>query len=378
MERKIFLKTKLGILGGGQLAKMLLQAASKYHIHTSVLGSESSPSKGLCSKFYVGDINDYDSVFKFGNEVDVITTEIDQVNVDALIDLEKKGKKVYPCPKALKTIQNKGLQKSFFTSISIPTSEFSIRNSASEIKENHRPPFIQKFLQYGYDGKGVIAIRDESDLEKIVDAPSLVESFVNIKKEISIIVARSVDGNVKIYPPVEMITNSEANLVDYLLSPARIEDPVIEECSLIAKKIIKELSIVGILAIEMFLTKDNKILVNEISARPHNTGHHTIESNITSQFDQHLRCVLGLPLGDTRLISPAVMVNLLGDASSTGKPNYINVENVFNTENAYLHLYGKSTSKPFRKMGHITIMDEVLDLAIEKAKVLKEKVRVEV
>lgn len=368
----------IGILGGGQLGRMLIQAGMNFNLHISVLDPDKdAPCKSIADEFKAGSLSDFKTVYDFGKKADVLTIEIEHVNADALEKLVKEGVKVFPQPDVIKTIQDKGLQKLFYHKHKIPSSEFRLIDSKAEIFYTEGLiPFFQKLRKGGYDGRGVQRIRSKNDFKKAFDAPSVLEKQVDIAKELSVIVARNESGEVKTYPAVELDFHPKANLVEYLFSPAAISPPVEKKAEQIAMKAAESLKIVGLLAVEMFLTKDGEILVNEIAPRVHNSGHHTIEGNVTSQFEQHLRAILNLPLGSTAVKTPAVMVNLLGEAGCDGVAKYKGLEKVLNVEGVAIHLYGKKFTRPFRKMGHVTIVDRDLKTAKEKAKFVKRTLKV--
>lgn len=361
--------SSIGILGGGQLGKMFLQKAYDFNFEFHVLDPDANCScSKLCKKFTVGDFKDYDTVYNFGKQVDLITIEIEHVNIEALEQLEKEGKLVYPQPSVLRVIQDKGLQKKFYEENEIPTSPFVLVNNRDEIKSHtNMLPVMQKMRKGGYDGKGVKPVKTESDIAEAFDKPSVLEAFADIAMEISVIVARNASGEIKTFPVVEMVFNPEVNLVDNLLSPARISNTIEKQAEEIAIKIADKLKIVGVLAVEMFLTKNNKILVNEMAPRPHNSGHHTIEANITSQYEQHLRAIMNWPLGDTSIVKPSVMLNLLGHRDYTGNAILSGLNEALKISGVKPHWYGKQTTKPFRKMGHITILGDTVDEALKKA-----------
>jgi 5-(carboxyamino)imidazole ribonucleotide synthase len=369
---------KLGILGGGQLGRMLIQEAINYNLTTLVLDPDNdAPCKHIANYFECGSITDFDTVYKFGKKADVITIEIEKVNIEALEQLEKEGKLVFPQSRVIRLIQDKGVQKQFFKENDIPTSPFQLVNTHEDMLNSTIPfPYMLKQRKDGYDGKGVMRINTAADLEDAFDSPCLIEELVNFEKEIAVIVSRNAKGDVKTFPMVEMEFNAEANLVEFLISPSTYPQPIQERAESIAKQIAAALNITGLLAVEMFITHDGEILVNELAPRPHNSGHHTIEGNFVSQFDQHLRSVCNLPLGDTRSISNAVMINLLGEKGHEGVAVYEGMEKVMALEGVYIHLYGKKYTKPFRKMGHITIVDQNREAAIEKANYIKETLKV--
>lgn len=378
MNHKVDLTTKLGILGGGQLGRMLIQEAINFNIHISVLDpSANAPCAALANHFVVGNFNDYATVLEFGKSVDVLTIEIEHVNIEALEELEKMGKKIFPRPSALRTIQDKGLQKLFYKANEIPSAPFHlIENGADALLFKERGPFMQKLRKGGYDGKGVTPLRTESEFNSAFDAPSVLEEFVPFVKELAVIVARNESGQIATFPLVEMEFNPEANLVEFIFSPANVSIETEHKAKFIATDIADKLNHVGLLAIELFLTADGDLLVNEIAPRPHNSGHHTIEACYVSQYGMHLRAILNMPLGSTGLRTPAVMINLLGEKGFEGKARYENIEEVLNTEGAFIHLYGKEETKPFRKMGHITVCNLNLEEAKENARKFLREVRV--
>ncbi len=368
----------IGILGGGQLGRMLIQNAINLNLNISVLDPDkNAPCKHLVRKFSQGSLTDYDTVYAFGQDKDLITIEIENVNIDALKALVKEGKKVYPQPEVIELIQDKGSQKMFYQRNNIPSPDFFLVENRQQItKYADYFPFFQKLRKGGYDGKGVSKLVSPHHLEKAFDAPSVLERLVDFEKELAVIVARSESGEVKCFPVVECEFNPEANLVEYLFSPANIKKNIEKEALRIATLVAEKLEIVGLLAVELFLTKDGKILVNEIAPRPHNSGHHTIEGNVTSQFEQHLRAILNLPLGDTAIVKAGVMVNLLGDFGYEGAAIYQGLEDVLKFSGVYVHLYGKSATKPFRKMGHVTVVDDDILKARQKARLVKSTLKV--
>ncbi|MBS1524616.1 MAG: 5-(carboxyamino)imidazole ribonucleotide synthase [Bacteroidetes bacterium] len=369
---------KLGILGGGQLGRMLIQQAINYNVTVKVLDPDrDAPCRKLCDEFVVGSLSDYETVYKFGKKVDMLTIEIEKVNVDALEALENEGVLVYPQPRIIRLIQDKGLQKQFFKENEIPTAGFQVISSVDQLKNTHIPfPYIQKLRRDGYDGKGVYKVIDESYLEKAFTEPSLIEHWIDFEKEIAVIVARNADGETKTFPMVEMEFNPQANLVEFLVSPSDYSRHIQEEAERIAKKVAESLNIVGLLAVEMFLTKQGQILVNELAPRPHNSGHHTIEGNVVSQFEQHLRAIFNQPLGCTDSLNHAVMINILGEAGYEGPAVYHGIEKVLECPGVYVHLYGKALTKPFRKMGHVTVVDSDREKAIEKARFVQKTLKV--
>ena len=378
MNHKVDLTTKLGILGGGQLGRMLIQEAVNFNIHISVLDpSVNAPCADLANNFVVGNFNDYQTVLDFGKTVDVLTIEIEHVNIEALEELERLGKKVFPRPQALRTIQDKGLQKQFYKANDIPTAPFHLIDNAEDaLLFKEKGPFMQKLRKGGYDGKGVTPLRTEAEFNAAFNAPSVLEEFVPFVKELAVIVARNENGELATFPLVEMEFNSEANLVEFIFSPANVNVEIENNAKKIATDIANKLEHIGLLAIELFLTEDGNLLVNEIAPRPHNSGHHTIEACFVSQYGMHLRAILNMPLGSTGLRTPAVMINLLGEKGFEGKARYENIEEVLHTEGAYIHLYGKEDTKPFRKMGHITVCNLNLEEAKDIARRFLKEVRV--
>ena len=373
---------KLGILGGGQLGKMLLYDAKRYDLHTKVMDSnKDAPCNKIADDFIIGDITDYDDVINFGNSVDLITVEIENVNTDALEFLEKSGKKVYPSPKNLRIIQNKSDQKNFYSKNNLPTSRFKNYSNIEELKRNFRHdnfefPFVWKSSRFGYDGKGVKIIKNIEDLDFSYDHQCLIEEKVSIKKELSVIVSRNTDGEIKCFPVVEMEFNEKSNLVEYVMCPANISKKTEEKAIMIASEIAKKFEMVGLLAVELFVTNKDEILINEVAPRPHNSGHHTIECCVTSQFDQHIRSILNLPLGETGILIPGIMVNLVGENMEERNVNYKNINDIFDIPGVYIHIYGKKKSRLNRKMGHITIVNKDINKAIEIGKSIKNKIKV--
>ncbi len=371
-------KPVLGILAGGQLGRMLIPPALALGLKTRALDpTHHAPIKDAVSEIIHADYQHYDDVYQFGKEVDVLTIEFEHVNVEALTDLEKEGVRVYPQAHVIKIVQNKALQKQFYRDHDIPTPEFHLLQHQDELK-NFIPflPAVQKTAQAGYDGKGVCVLNSEEDLSKALAGPCVLEKKVDLSKELSVIVARNLSGEIVTYPPVEMVFEAEANLLDYLLSPARISEDQQKQAEALAIRIAETLGIVGILAVELFVDQEGKLWVNEIAPRPHNSGHHTIEGNITSQFEQHIRAIFDLPLGATDLIKPACMVNLLGNVAGIGPVQYDGMENALKVPHAHLHLYGKHESRPFRKMGHLTVLHDDLSTAQTTALDLKRQIQI--
>ncbi|MDQ6757599.1 MAG: 5-(carboxyamino)imidazole ribonucleotide synthase [Bacteroidota bacterium] len=366
---------KIGILGGGQLGRMLLQAAANYPVETYVMENDAEcPSAHLCHHFIKGDITKFDDVYNFGKNLTAITIEIESVNVDALQKLENEGVKVYPKPSALSIIKNKIHQKQFYKEHNIPSAEFVITNHSDELKNYKKYfPAIHKVALGGYDGRGVISLNNEFDTG--FNQPAVLEKKINIKKEISIIAATN-GSEMVYYPAVEMIFHPELNLLDYQVSPAELSEKILQRLQTIAAKVVKNLNSPGIFAVEMFLDKENKIWVNETAPRVHNSGHHTIEANYSSQFDMLWRIMLGYPLGNTKHILPAAIVNILGEERSNGAAIYKGLEDILNLQNVFVHLYGKTQTRPGRKMGHVTILNDNRQELINTADKIKQKLKV--
>ena len=372
----------LGILGGGQLGKMLLYETRKYDIKTKVLDpSAEAPCRIACDTFVQGELMDFNTVYSFGKDVDVLTFEIEGVNVEALERLESEGKIVYPSSATLRNIQNKGIQKKFYSRHNIPTSPFKIFQSLSELKsaintDIQTLPFVWKSCTGGYDGKGVSIIRNSRDLDKLPEGECIAEALISFKNELAVIVARNPDGVVITYPVVEMEFHPEANQVEYVLCPARIDDEVARKARNVAEKVSNAFEHVGLLAVEMFQTDGDDILVNEVAPRPHNSGHYSIEASYTNQFEQHLRAILNLPLGKTDSKVGGIMVNLVGAEGYTGEVIYENIDKIMAMDGVTPHIYGKKQTRPFRKMGHVTIVNESLQQARKIAEEVKKSIKV--
>jgi len=366
---------KIGVLGGGQLGRMLIQEAINLNLHIHIMDpDQNAPCASIAQTFTCAAITDFDAVMEFGKDKNLITVEIENVNIEALEMLEKSGVQVYPQPHVLKIIKDKGTQKQFYKKNGIPTSPFVIFDSAQELKNaSIELPAVQKLRTGGYDGKGVQILKDA---KSSFDAPHLIENLIDFEKEISIIVARNDKGQISTFPSVECEFNPEAHLVEFLFSPAEISQEIEKKAKEIAADLIEKIDMVGILAVEMFLTKSGDILVNEIAPRPHNSGHHTIECCETSQFAQHLRAILSLPLGSTALIQPGAMINLLGEKGHTGTAIYGGLSDLLDHDNVFPHLYGKEQTKPFRKMGHITITGKTLKEVKETAEKIKNIIQI--
>jgi 5-(carboxyamino)imidazole ribonucleotide synthase len=368
---------RIGILGGGQLGRMLLQAAANYPIETFVMENDAEcPAAHLCHHFIKGDIRDFNDVYNFGKQLDAVTIEIESVNEQALAKLESEGVRIYPKPSALSIIKNKILQKQFYVSINVPSPSFIITQNKNEIE--HHPDFLpgaHKIAMGGYDGRGVIIIKDEKDITNAFDAPAVLEKLIDIKKEISLIVAINEAGETALYPPVEMIFNKVLNLLQYQLSPAAIDEKILWKAEAIALSVVKNLKSAGIFAVEMFIDQAGNLWVNETAPRVHNSGHHTIEANYCSQFDMLWRILLGYPLGNTGAILPSAMINLIGTEGFSGTVRYEGLEEVLKMENAFVHLYGKTQTRPGRKMGHVTIISDNMQDLTHKANIINRTLK---
>jgi 5-(carboxyamino)imidazole ribonucleotide synthase len=373
---------KLGILGGGQLGKMLLTETRKFDIQTFVLEpNDEAPARLSCNEFFKGSLMDFDTVYQFGKKVDVLTIEIENVNLEALDQLEKEGLAIYPSPKTLRLIQNKGQQKDYYVANDIPTSPHQRLQDLTDLRgalaaDNLHFPFVWKCAQFGYDGNGVKICRSASDLMQLPDVECIAEEMVPFKNELAVIVARSVSGEVKTYPVVEMEFHPEANQVEYVICPARINEKVAQKATEIALKVSAAFNHVGLLAVELFQTEDDEILVNEVAPRPHNSGHYSIEASYTSQFENHLRAILNLPLGNTESKVAGIMVNLVGDEGFSGPVIYENIEQIMGIDGVTPHIYGKRETRPFRKMGHVTIVNQNMEEARKIAETVKNSIRV--
>ncbi|MDR6196800.1 5-(carboxyamino)imidazole ribonucleotide synthase [Siphonobacter sp. SORGH_AS_0500] len=369
---------RFGLLGGGQLGRMLLQVAIDFDLSIKVLDPDAQASCAeIAPEFVVGSFQDFDTVYAFGKDLEVITIEIEAVNLDALKKLQSEGVRVFPQPEIVEIIQDKRLQKQFYRDHNLPTSDFVlVENQADARRHADFLPAFNKLGKGGYDGRGVQRIATAADFDKAFDAPGLLEKAVDFEKELAVIVARNERGDVKTFPTVEMVFHPEANMVDYLFAPASIPAEVDARAQFIASRTAEAFGIVGLLAVEMFLTKDGEILINEVAPRPHNSGHHTLRANDVSQFEQHLRAVLNWPLGDTKAHSYAAMINLLGAEGYEGEAKYEGMETLLETPGVHPFLYGKKITKPFRKMGHITVVDKELETLKKKVEALKNAVRI--
>ena len=372
----------LGILGGGQLGKMLLTETRKFDITTKVLDpSPDAPCRIACNTFVQGNLTDFNTVYNFGKDVEVLTIEIENVNVEALEKLQTEGVKVYPSPQTIKNIQNKATQKQFYATHGIPTAPFQVFQNTESLKKaiNEQQltlPFVWKSARFGYDGNGVKIVRQLTDLNLLPNDQCIAESLVPFKKELAVIVARNAKGQVCTYPVVEMEFHPEANQVEYVLCPARIEEAVAQKARTIAIQVAQAFEVVGLLAVELFQTENDEILVNEVAPRPHNSGHYSIEAAYTNQFEQHLRAILNLPLGSTESKVAGVMVNLVGAEGYQGKVVYENIEQIMAMEGVTPYIYGKKETRPFRKMGHVTIVNPNINKARQIAEQVKNTIRV--
>lgn len=368
---------KLGVLGGGQLGRMLLQAGLDLNIQFSVLDPDAQAPCHSLAPFTQGKLTDFDTVMAFGQGCDIITIEIENVNTRALRELEKMGKKVFPQPHLIEVIQDKRTQKEFYRTHHIPTAEFVLVENRADVQRHGAfLPAVNKLGKEGYDGRGVQMLRTAADFDKAFDKPGLLERLIDFDQEIAVIAARNEKGEVATFPAVEMVFHPEHNLVEYLYSPASISLAIAQQADQVARRLVEQLQLVGLLAVEMFVTKDGQVLVNEVAPRPHNSGHHTIEANVTSQYEQHLRAVFNLPLGDTHIVQPSAMVNLLGEAGFEGPAKYEGLEAVMKESGVHVHLYGKKNTKPFRKMGHVTLTGQHVEELKTKVEFVKRTLKV--
>lgn len=382
MEQLVTSDFKLGIIAGGQLGKMLTLAASNWDVKTYILDSDPHcPASTVCTQFVKGDRLNFDDVYRFCKMADMVTFEMENINVEALKKAKQEGIRIHPDPLALEIIQDKGWQKEYFKKHDIPTSEFNLYESKAEIiddlkSQKLRYPFVQKLRKGGYDGQGVAIIRSQEDLDLMLDGASIVEKLINLQKEIAVIAAKNQKGEIKCFPPVEMEFNHEVNLVEQLICPSTLDTFLSEQAIQIAEHVIAVFDLCGLLAVEMFVDRNNKIWVNEIAPRPHNSGHHTIESIITSQYEQLLRAIFNFSLGSTRIKTPSVMINLLGEDGHEGPVRYEGLTDAMAVEGVKIHLYGKKVTKAFRKMGHVTVLASSVEEARHKAQIVKEKLKV--
>lgn len=375
-------KLKVGVLGGGQLGRMLAQESIPYAVDLHFLDKDPSfPAGQVSPSFHSGSFNNFEDVLNFGRQMDIITIEIENVNTEALKILESEGKKVFPQASVIELIKDKGLQKEFYRDNDLPTSEFVLVDGKKEILDLMETgrlefPFVQKSRTEGYDGKGVSLIRTSDDMDKIMDTASVIESLVDIEKELAISIAVNESGQKITYPVVEMVFNHDGNLLDYLLCPARISDTLEDKCRKIAERVSDKLGIIGLLAIELFLTRDGDIIINEMAPRTHNSGHHSLDACNYSQFEIHLRSIMNMPLNSIELNKQAVMVNLLGEKGYTGEVIYEGIDQVLSLNDVFVHLYGKKITKPLRKMGHVNILENDDKKLEEKIRIVKSTLKV--
>jgi len=368
---------QVGVLGGGQLGRMILQEAIDLNIHIHCMDPDPhAPCSKIAHSFKCGSITDFDSVYQFGEDKDLITVEIENVSVEALEKLEQEGVKIFPQPRVLRIIRDKGIQKEFYINNGLPTAPFKVISNRNDVLENGVFPIVQKLRTGGYDGKGVQVLHSIGEISNCFDAPCVLEELIPFAKELSVIVARNENGEIKSFPIVECQFNPDANLVEFLFSPAEVSNEIELKAAQIASQVIEKLDMVGLLAVEFFLTESGDLLINEIAPRPHNSGHHTIECNSTSQFAQHLRAILNLPLGDTKILQTGAMINLLGEKGFEGVAVYQGLEECLKISGVYPHIYGKETTKPFRKMGHVTITGKDLSSVKQKAREVQKLIRV--
>ncbi len=383
MEKNLFHKDfTLGILGGGQLGKMLIQEANHWNIKTFVLDKDKTmPAAQVCTQFFEGDFNNFDDVYNFGKKVDLLTIEIEHVNIEALLKLEKEQVMIHPSPKSLAIIKDKGLQKEFLLKNNLPTSSFNIFDTKEEIisaidSGKLTYPFVQKARLSGYDGNGVAIIRNYFDHKKLLNTLSIVEPLVDIEKELSVIVARNPNEQITAFSVSEMVFRPEKNLVDMVLSPARIDSEIAKKVKEIAIETISKFEMCGLLAVEFFLTKRGEIFINEVAPRPHNSGHHTMDNCYTSQFEQHIRAISNLPLGKTTEFCPAIMINLLGEVGYKGIPYYEGVEMALKIDGISIYCYGKTSTRAYRKMGHVNILGDSVNDVIVKSRIIKDSIKI--
>jgi 5-(carboxyamino)imidazole ribonucleotide synthase len=373
---------KLGVLGGGQLGRMLLAEAQKFDISTSILDSSAeAPCAQICNEFHQGNLLDFETVYNFGKQVDLLTIEIENVNIDALDLLEREGLTIYPTPKSIRIIQSKATQKNFYKDKNIPTAPYFHYAYLEELKHSYHNniiefPFVWKAARFGYDGTGVKIVRAFEDLENLPKGECIVEKLIPFKNELAVIVARNHNGEVASYPVVEMEFHPEANQVEYVICPARIDQSIAKKAREVALKVADAFDFVGLLAVEMFQTEEDEILVNEVAPRTHNSGHYSIEASYTNQFEQHLRSILNLPLGNTESKVAGIMVNLVGAEGHTGEVVYENIDKILQIDGVTPHIYGKKITKPFRKMGHVTIVDKDIVKARKVAQQVKKIIKV--
>ena len=369
---------KLGVLGGGQLGKMLLTETHKFDIYTCILdGANDAPCSEICNEFHQGSLMDFETVYNFGKKVDLLTIEIEHVNIEALIKLEQEGLEIYPQPSVLQIIQHKGKQKDFFVENNIPTSPHKRYSNLEDLKKSElKFPFVWKSAQFGYDGTGVKIVRTLNDIDSLTNTSCIIEELIPFKNELAVIVARNKSGEIKTYPVVEMEFHPEANQVEYVICPARISDDIALKARDIALKVAESFEHIGLLAVELFQTNEDEILVNEVAPRTHNSGHYSIEASYTSQFEQHVRSILDLPLGKTDSKVAGIMVNLVGEEGYSGNVVYKNMEAILKMEGVTPHIYGKKQTRPFRKMGHVTVVNDNIAEARKIAEEVKNTIKV--
>ena len=368
----------LGVLGGGQLGRMLIQSAIDFNLRVHVLDPNPlAPCHAIAAQFTAGSLTDFDTVYAFGKTCDLLTIEIENVNTEALKKLRDEGLPVYPEPEVIELIQDKRAQKQFYQEHSIPTADFVLTETRADLTQHvARLPAVHKLGRAGYDGRGVQKLRSEADLPQGFDQPGLLEDLIDFEKEIAVIVARNARGEVITFPVVELVFHPEKNLVEYLFAPAQLSEPLAQQADQLARTVIERLNMTGLLAVEMFVTPQGEVLVNEVAPRTHNSGHHTIEANITSQFEQHLRAILNMPLGATATKTPAAMINLLGEEGHEGSARYEGLDSALASEGVSVHLYGKNVTKPFRKMGHVTVVAPTVSDLTEKVNTLQQTIKV--
>ena len=368
----------LGVLGGGQLGRMLIQSAIDFNINVHVLDpNPQAPCHAIATQFTSGSLTDFDTVYAFGKTCDLLTIEIENVNTQALKKLRDEGIPVYPEPEVIELIQDKRAQKQFYRQHDIPTADFVLTEFRSDLTQYvDRLPAVHKLGRAGYDGRGVQKLRSEADLPQGFDQPGLLEDFIDFEKEIAVIVARNARGQVTTFPVVELVFHAEQNLVEYLFAPAQLSGTIAQRADQLARTVIERLNMTGLLAVEMFVTPAGEVLVNEVAPRTHNSGHHTIEANVTSQFEQHLRAILNMPLGSTTIKTPAAMVNLLGEEGYEGPARYQGIDEALSIEGVSVHLYGKNITKPFRKMGHVTVVASAVEELRTKVTTLQQIIKV--
>lgn len=378
MENFFSSQFKLGILGGGQLGKMLLYETQKLDIFTSVIDpSEVAPCALIAHQFTKGNLMDFETVYQFGKKVDLLTVEIEHINIEALYQLEKEGLQIYPQPHILEIIQHKGKQKDFYKENQIPTASYKRYKLKNDLLNDCPPfPFIWKSAQFGYDGMGVKVVKNINDITQLPEVEFIIEEMIPFKMELAVIVARNKNKDIKTYPVVEMEFHPTANQVEYVICPARISDEIAHKAQKIAKDVSEAFQHIGLLAVEMFLTEDHQIIVNEVAPRPHNSGHYSIEASYTNQFEQHLRAILNLPLGKTDSKLAGIMVNLVGSEGFFGDVIYQNMDKILKIEGVTPHIYGKKQTRPFRKMGHVTIVNKSLSEARKIAEIVKNTIKV--